>query len=163
MQVFNCTADGCPITLTITTKSPILRKEHVKLLTDTASLRKRTAGIAKFKDGSLSAYNNLKTLKTYLENVLAGNQKAIPRENERYKALGCEQGVESLVESPEAREIFARAHFTSSKDEQGKLAWTAPPLSEIRDLESDTRRDIDDMIEEVKILQDRFKGPDDGE
>ncbi|KAI5790352.1 hypothetical protein FPQ18DRAFT_337814 [Pyronema domesticum] len=162
MQVFKCTADECPIRLTITTKSPILRREHVTLLTDTVSLRKRTAGIAKFKDGSLSAYNNLKTLKTYLENVLADNQKAIPRENERYVALGCEQGVESLVESPEAREIFARAHFTSSKDEQGKLTWTPPPLSEIRDLESDTRRDIDDMIEEVKILQDRFKGPDDG-
>ncbi|KAF8541938.1 hypothetical protein BDD12DRAFT_827425 [Trichophaea hybrida] len=145
VRVFTCTASTCPTNVTITTRPPILKEEFVKLLMDKALIQQRINTYSEEKGASLSAYTVLKTLQKYLQNALRGDQRKIPRGNERYK----------FTISDECREIFEMAHFKDVQDDDGTLLWEPPTLEEINDKNSAIHRDLCDMLEETLSLMDQ--------
>jgi len=110
VREFTCTASTCPTNVTVTTRPPILRKELVKLLTDRAIIQRRIKAYSNEIQGDkLFAYDALKALQKYIQNALRGDERKIPRENERYQ----------LTISDECREIFEMAHFKDVQVLQG--------------------------------------------
>jgi len=88
IRVFSCSATTCPTSVTVITRPPILDKAIIKLLTDKPVLERRrrafeeSHGRSKYESSPIKV---LETLHRYLANVMSGDERMIPRENERYQ------------------------------------------------------------------------------
>lgn len=152
VRVFVCSAKLCPTIVTITTKAPIMNRGFVKLLSNPVILRNRVKRAPPSPDHPgqiLTAHHAFGALRSYLKNAINNDQRKIPRLNTKY--LTCL--------SDECAEIMERAHFKKVQEENADF-WAPPTPSEMKDINSTTYRDIEDMFDEVLILVDQNRPPD---
>jgi ubiquitin carboxyl-terminal hydrolase 25/28 len=103
VRVFTCASERCPTTVTVTTRPPVIHQQFLRLLTDQETLKRRAMVFSKQEasEVEVTPYKVLKTLHSYCRNAKNRDQRAIPRENPRFRSLL----------SDDCRAIMEKAHF----------------------------------------------------
>lgn len=104
VRAFDCSSASCPTVVSIKTRPPILSMDDVRVMTDPKKIQERKD---KFKSDEkkeprfMDPFKALKTMHTYLKNLLGGEKRNIPKSHELFLlALGAEGG-----------DIMRKAHF----------------------------------------------------